>query len=141
MTQKMVKLLIPFESLVDSITKLSLAEKRLLGELLAEHMTQAEAEPPTVQTEIREARPVYPVEAAPLLDEHIVELKRQVASLLDTLPETKLAVVFDFVQFLNEQERQMDWMNAQRQSAAYQEWAGSDNDIYDEIFADAHPAR
>lgn len=133
MTQKMVRLLIPFESLVDSITKLSLAEKRLLGELLAE--------PPTVQTEIREARPIYPVEAAPPLDEHIVELKRQVASLLDTLPETKLAVVFDFVQFLTEQERQINWMNAQRQSAAYQEWAGSDNDIYDEIFADAHPAR
>jgi hypothetical protein len=129
----MVRLLIPLESLVDSITKLSLAEKRLLGELLAE--------PPTVQTEIREARPVYPVEAAPPLDEHIVELKRQVASLLDTLPETKLAVVFDFVQFLTEQERQINWMNAQRQSAAYQEWAGSDNDIYDEIFADAYPAR
>ena len=89
MTQKMVRLLIPFESLVDSITKLSLAEKRLLGALLTEHLTQAEAEPPTVQTEIREARPVYPVEAAPPLDEHIVELKRQVASLLDTLPETK----------------------------------------------------
>jgi len=46
-----------------------------------------------------------------------------------------------FVQFLTEQERQINWMNAQRQSAAYQEWAGSDNDIYDEIFADAHPAR
>ncbi len=133
MIQKTVRLLIPFESLVDSITKLSLAEKRLLGELLAE--------PPTVQTEIREARPVYPAEAAPPLDEHIVELKRQVASLLDTLPETKLAVVFDFVQFLTEQERQINWMNAQRQSATYQEWAGSDNDIYDKIFADVHPER
>ena len=50
-------------------------------------------------------------------------------------------IIPPFVQFLTEQERQIDWMNAQRQSAAYQEWAGSDNDIYDKIFADVHPAR
>ncbi len=70
MTQKTVKLLIPFESLVDSITKLSLTEKRLLWELLAEQITQTEKEP-----------------------------------------------------------------------LAVQEWISSDNDIYDEIFADVHPAR
>ena len=32
-------------------------------------------------------------------------------------------------------------MNAQSQSAAYQEWVGGDNDIYDEVFADAYPTR
>lgn len=131
MTQKMVKLLLSFESLVDSITQLSQIEKRLLWELLAEQLTQAE---------IRETHADYQVEGVVLLDEHFIELKQRVTSLLDTLPEAKLGVVFDFVQFLSEQERQIDWMNAQRQSAAYQEWTGSDNDIYDELFADAYPA-
>jgi len=66
-----------------------------------------------------------------------VQLKRQITSLLDTLPEPKLAVVFDLVQFLTERDLQAAWMSAQSQSAAYQEWIGSNNDIYDEVFADA----
>jgi len=140
MTQKTVKLLIPFESLVDSISKLSLTEKRLLWELLAEQIAQAEAETSTAQTELREAQADYQIETVPPLDEHTVELKHQVVSLLDTLSEAKLAVIFDFVQFLAEQGQEVDWMNAQSQSAAYQEWVGSDNDIYDEVFADVHPA-
>jgi len=69
------------------------------------------------------------------------QLKYQITSFLDTLPEPKLAVAFDFVQFLAERESQAAWMNAQSQSASYQEWVGSDNDIYDEVFADANPAR
>jgi len=69
------------------------------------------------------------------------QLKYQITSFLDALPEPKLAVVFDFVHFLAERESQAGWMSAQSQSSAYQEWVGSDNDIYDEIFADAHPAR
>jgi hypothetical protein len=69
-----------------------------------------------------------------------VQLKRQITSLLDALPEPKLAVIFDFVQFLAERDLQAAWLSAQSQSAAYQEWAGSDNDIYDEVFADAYPA-
>jgi len=44
-----------------------------------------------------------------------VQLTREITSLLDALP-------------------------AQSQSAAYQEWVGSDNDVYDEVFADAYPA-
>jgi hypothetical protein len=121
MAQKMVKVSIPFEALVASIANLSLTEKHLLGESLAE---------------LRETRADYQAEIAPLLDETVVELKRQVASLLDTLPETKLAVVFDFVRFLTEQEQQLDWLNIQSQSVTYQEWIGNDNDIYDEIFAE-----
>ena len=66
-----------------------------------------------------------------------VQLKRQITSLLDALPEPKLAVVFDLVQFLTERDLQAAWMSAQSQSAAYQEWIGSNNDIYDEVFADA----
>ena len=68
-------------------------------------------------------------------------LKSQIASLLDTLPNPKLAVVFDFVQFLAERELQTAWLNAQSKSAAYQEWLDSSNDIYDELYADALPTR
>lgn len=69
-----------------------------------------------------------------------VQLKHEITSLLEALPEPKLTVVYDFVQFLAEREVQAAWMIAQSQSAAYQEWVGSDNDIYDEVFADADPA-
>lgn len=70
-----------------------------------------------------------------------VQLKREITSLLDALPEPNLAVIFDFVQFLAERDLQAAWISAQSQSVAYQEWVGSDNDIYDEVFADAYPAR
>lgn len=30
----------------------------------------------------------------------------------------------------------LDWLNAQKQSAAYQEWVDRENDLYDEVFAD-----
>ena len=70
-----------------------------------------------------------------------VQLKREIAFLLDSLPDPKLAVIFDFVQFVAERDLQAAWLSAQSQSVAYQEWVGSDNDIYDEVFADAYPAR
>jgi len=53
----------------------------------------------------------------------------------------ELAVVFDFVQFLAERESQAAWISAQSQSAVYHEWVSSDDDIYDEVFADANSAR
>lgn len=68
-------------------------------------------------------------------------LRHQITQLLDTLPESKLMVVFDFIQFLAEREIELAWMNAQTQSKAYQEWVGDENDIYDEVFADVDPAR
>ena len=43
-------------------------------------------------------------------------------------------------QYLVERGLQAAWISAQSQSAACQEWIGSDNDIYDEVFADAYPA-
>ena len=73
-----------------------------------------------------------------------VQLKGQITTLLDTLPAPTpygVATVFDFVQFLTERERQTAWMSAQSQSAAYQEWLGRDNDVYDEVFADVASAR
>ena len=63
MTQESVRLLIPFESLVDSVAQLSLRDKLRLWELLDEQIAQAEEEAweqdPTVQAEIREARAAY----------------------------------------------------------------------------------
>ncbi|OGO40841.1 MAG: hypothetical protein A2Z04_07410 [Chloroflexi bacterium RBG_16_57_9] len=63
MAQESVKLLIPFDSLVDSVTELSLEEKRRLWEVLDEQIALTEEEmweqTPTVQAEIREARAAY----------------------------------------------------------------------------------
>lgn len=66
----------------------------------------------------------------------LTQLKQQVTSLLNILPESKLVVVYELAQFLIEREHQSDWMNAQSQSVAYQEWVSRDNDIYDEVFGD-----
>ena len=70
-----------------------------------------------------------------------LQLKSEITRLLDRLPETKLAVVFDLVQFLAERELQAEWRNAQSHSLAYQQWGSSENDIYDEVFAGADGTR
>ena len=63
MAQDSVRLLIPFESLIDSVAELSLRDKLRLWEFLDEQIAQAEEEAweqdPTVQAEIREARAAY----------------------------------------------------------------------------------
>ena len=63
MAQESARLLIPFESLVDSVAELSLRDKLRLWELLDEQIARAEEEAweqdPTVQAEIREARAAY----------------------------------------------------------------------------------
>ena len=63
MTQERVRLLIPFEALVDSIAQLNLRDKLKLWELLNEQLAQAEEEvweqDPKIRAEIREARSAY----------------------------------------------------------------------------------
>jgi len=71
----------------------------------------------------------------------VTQVKYQLTSLLDALPESKLAVVLDLVQFLLERDLQAGWANAQNQSAIYREWVGGDNDVYDEVFGDADSTR
>ena len=75
MSQSTVELWIPFESLVDSITKLSSTEKRRLWELLDEQVAQAEEElweqDSTVQAEIREARAAYQSGDYVTIDEYL----------------------------------------------------------------------
>jgi hypothetical protein len=75
MAHETVKLLIPFQSLVDSVAALSLEEKRRLWELLDEQVAQIEEElweqDPKVQAEIQEARAAYEAGEYITIDEYI----------------------------------------------------------------------
>ena len=81
MTQESVELLIPFESLVKSITKLRMKDKIRLWELLDEQMAQAEEktweEDPSVQAEIQEARTAYQAGDFVTTDEYIAQRRRK----------------------------------------------------------------
>lgn len=59
----------------------------------------------------------------------------QIAKKLENLPEEKLAVVLDFVSFL-ESEMSAEFMRMQTLSSGYREWLSAENDVYDELFAD-----
>jgi len=81
MAQEGVRLLIPFESLVDSVAALSLKDKLRLWELLDEQIAQAEEEAweqdPTVQAEIREARAAYQAGDYVTIDEYIARRREK----------------------------------------------------------------
>ena len=81
MTQESVELLIPFESLVKSITKLRMKDKFRLWELLDEQMAHAEEntweDDTIVQTEIQEARNAYQVGDYVTIDEYIAQRHRK----------------------------------------------------------------
>ena len=74
MAQATVKLLIPFEALVESVRELSLKDKLRLWELLDKQIAQAEEDAweqdPAVQAEIREARAAYLVGDCLAIDEY-----------------------------------------------------------------------
>ena len=65
----------------------------------------------------------------------LLEMKQQIHTLVDSLPEIKLALVFDFLQFVTQREAVAELLWMQMQSDAYREWLGEDNDIYDQVFA------
>jgi hypothetical protein len=77
MTQERVRLLIPFEALVDSIAHLNLRDKLKLWELLNEQLAQAEEEvweqDPKIRAEIREARSAYEAGDYVTIDEYIAQ--------------------------------------------------------------------
>ena len=81
MAQEGVRLLIPFESLVDSVTALSLKDKLRLWELLDDQIAQAEEEAweqdPTIQAEIREARAAYQAGDYVTIDEYIARRREK----------------------------------------------------------------
>jgi hypothetical protein len=74
-SQANVKLTIPFESLVESITRLGLKEKLRLWQLLTEQIAQLEEElweqDPIAQAEIREAREAYQAGDYVTIDEYL----------------------------------------------------------------------
>jgi hypothetical protein len=82
MTQEAVKLWIPFEALVDSVSELSLKDKRRLWELLDEQMAQAEEElwerDRAVQAEIQEARAAYQAGDYLTIDEYMAQRHEKV---------------------------------------------------------------
>lgn len=77
MSHETVKLLIPFEALVNSVTELSFEDKRRLWELLEEQIAQAEEElweqDPTIQAEIQESRAAYQSGDYLTIDEYIAQ--------------------------------------------------------------------
>ena len=77
MAQDTVKLLIPFESLLESVEELNVEEKRRLWELLDEQLSLAEEESwqqdPAVQAEIREARAAYEGGGPLTIDEYVAQ--------------------------------------------------------------------
>lgn len=77
MSQAAVKLLIPFESLIESVKELGLKEKHLLWKLLGEQIAQVEDElweqDPIVRAEIREARAAYQTGDYMTIDEYIAQ--------------------------------------------------------------------
>jgi hypothetical protein len=82
MAHETVKLLIPFQTLIDSISALSLEDKRHLWELLDEQMAQIEEElweqDPKAQAEIREARAAYEAGDYVTIDEYVAEQEKNV---------------------------------------------------------------
>ncbi len=77
MPQAIVRLSIPFESLVKSVRGLGLKEKRLLWELLNEQMSRVEEDlweqDAVVRSEIREARAAYRAGDYVTIDEYIAQ--------------------------------------------------------------------
>ena len=81
MPQETVKLMIPFESLIESVSTLSLNDKRRLWELLEGQIAQADEDlleqDPKVQAEIQEARAAYKAKDYVTIDEYIARKNKK----------------------------------------------------------------
>jgi hypothetical protein len=81
MAEESVKLLVSFDSLVDSIAGLDLKEKLQLWKLLGEQLAQAEEEAfehdPVAQAEMREARAAYGAGDYVTIDEYVDQRRKR----------------------------------------------------------------
>ncbi len=68
-------------------------------------------------------------------------LRKKAQRVLKQLPERKLDVAFDFLNYLQERNEAEEIFRLQMTSRGYQEWLSSENDIYDEIFAKDKPKK
>lgn len=75
MTHTIVQVQIPFESLIESISRLGLEEKRQIESILEQQIEQAEEDlwdrDPVMQAEIREARADYAAGNYVALDDYL----------------------------------------------------------------------
>jgi hypothetical protein len=67
---------------------------------------------------------------------HNVEFQHRLNEISQNLSAKKFAEVIDFAAYLMGREATEDLMRTQISSTAYHEWVCSENDIYDEVFAD-----
>ena len=64
------------------------------------------------------------------------DAKDRLVEIIDSLPSSKLEVVLDFATYLKERANSEDFTWMQINSNAYDEWLGSENDVYDQVFHD-----
>lgn len=65
-----------------------------------------------------------------------LEFQQKFETIIRILPDVKLNAVMDFANYLIEREEAAEFLKIQTNSKAYQEWLGSENDIYDDLFKD-----
>lgn len=66
----------------------------------------------------------------------VLEAKRRLDEIVNSLPESKLELIIDFASYLKDKEEAEELWRMQMTSQAYSEWLSSENDIYDEVFKD-----
>ncbi|MEG3928874.1 MULTISPECIES: hypothetical protein [unclassified Microcoleus] len=62
-----------------------------------------------------------------------MNIRQKLLTIIEQLPEDKLATLRNLALFLKSGKESVQPMLA---SQAYQDWLSADNDIYDELFAD-----
>lgn len=79
MSQGTIQVVIPFESLINSLAGLSLQDKLCLWKWLGEHIAQVEEDSweqdPALQAELREARAAYQAGDYVTIDEYLARQK------------------------------------------------------------------
>ena len=82
MTSETVVLSIPFESLVESVSQLSIKDKRRLWDMLDEQIGQMEEETwdqdPTIRSQIHEARSAYQKGDYVTIDDYVAKRREKV---------------------------------------------------------------
>lgn len=69
-----------------------------------------------------------------------MNIRQELLTLIERMPDEQLSVLLNMAIALKEKNNSDDisgLKSLQIESQAYQEWVSSENDIYDEIFADA----
>ena len=67
-----------------------------------------------------------------------MNIRQKLLTIIEQLPDEKLATILNLALFLKSGKESVQPMLV---SQAYQDWLSTENDIYDEIFADKLTAR